>query len=112
MQVMKGNLVAIGDAEAPVHSGWFLEAEPIGSATACSWINRLIVQIVRCARRLRQLFPRTGAGINKFAVTQLFPSRQMEFAPLALRVCRVSPSAVRTFIPVDAQPAQVFEQCC
>src|SRR5258708_449992 len=84
MQVVKYNLFAIGNSKAPVHTGWPFKPRCIGSPPALPRINRLIVQIIRRTRRLRQFFPRTGAWINKPAIAKLFPRRQIDITPFAL----------------------------
>ena len=58
---------------------------------------------MRRARRVHDIAPRTIAGIDKAAVTQIFPSLEAEGATFALQE--------GTFIPLQAKPAEVLGNC-
>jgi len=108
MQIRKRNLLAIGDAKAPVYAGRLLKAARISSAAALPRIHRLIIYIIGRACSLRQYPSRTGAGIHQSAIAKQFPRCQINFPAFALQVGHIRATAVRPFIPRDPQPAQVF----
>ncbi len=129
MQIAKTNLLPVGHAKPPVHSGRFgvlhctcrdgrlvrparaklggPRHEPMRSASP--GIDRFIIGIVWCARRLSDILPRTRARINHPAVAQLPPRLQIVLSPLALRIGTHRPAAIRSFGPRDSQPAQILD---
>jgi len=70
IQVGKFHLLAVGHAKPPVRAHWLHELGRVLTITASPWIHWLVIglRIVRSARRLRQVFARTNARIQKPAV--------------------------------------------
>jgi len=65
--------------------------------------------MVRRARGLKHVAPRTGAGINQRRVAQFLPGEEIDFAPFALDVSRKRSADVRSFIPPQSKPVKVFD---
>jgi hypothetical protein len=65
--------------------------------------------MVRRTRRLQDITPRTGAGINQRRVPQFLPNREINFAPFALGVRRERSAHVGPFIPLQAKPVKIFD---
>jgi hypothetical protein len=55
-----------------------------------------------------QVFAAAGAWINEAPIAETTPCFEVEVMTLALGVRSERPAYVRTFVPIDAQPAQVF----
>jgi hypothetical protein len=127
MQIGEANLLAVGNAEAPIHasrrrpcSGGRLvrpamakpsgpEHSPARPIPASSRIHRFIVQIIRRTRRLRHILPRASARIDHPLRKQLLPSVQITCSPFTLHVRSKRPTAIRTFRPLDPEPSQILE---
>ena len=121
MEIAKTNLLAIRNPKSPVHASRFdvsnctcgdgrlgCPAMPKASGPghdpgvrrpAAPRINRLIIQIIRSPRRLRQISPRASTGINHPQIAQLLPGVKIEPASLALRVRPHRPAKIRPLRP-------------
>ena len=108
IQIRELNLLAVGNAKPPVHARRLHELGPILAFTTSPRIHRIIVRIVRSARRLRQILARTIARIQKPALPQPPPSLQIVRAALTLRVRAIGPATIRALAPTNAQPAQIL----
>ena len=64
---------------------------------------------MRCLRCQRKVLAGAGAGINASALYQRAPCFEVERTPLALFVRDEGTTNVRTFLPVDAEPMEVFQ---
>jgi hypothetical protein len=111
MLIVEYNLLAAWNTKSPIHSRRLREILGIIPSPALPWINRLIVSLIRCACRLRQLVPRAITRINEAAIAQPPPRTQIELSPLALGVWRIRTAAIRTFIPLNPEPLQILEYC-
>ncbi len=122
VKIGEQDLLAIGNPKAPVHTGrfelivWDRVFDPVRRSEAppsprpaFPRIDRLIIRIIRRARRLRHVFSRTSTRINHPQIAQLPPRFDVVCPPFALCVRTCRPSAIRPFDPVDPKPAQVFE---
>jgi hypothetical protein len=76
---------------------------------AGSWINRLLVFMVRRAGRLKDIAPRAGAGVEQRRIPQFLPGGQIVSAPFTLGVRRKRSANVRSFIPAQSKPMKVFD---
>jgi hypothetical protein len=65
--------------------------------------------MMRRAGGLKNIAPRTGAGINQRRVPQFLPRSEIDCAPFTLDVRRKRSAHVRTFIPSQSKPAQIFD---
>ncbi|SRR6266404_3542112 len=109
MLIVECNLLTVRNVKSPVHSGALREIRSVISSPALPWINRLIISLIGCACRLRQLLTRTITRIKEAAIAQLPPRTQIELSPLALRVRRIRPTAVWPLIPLHPKSFQIFE---
>ena len=109
MLVVECNLFRIRHSKPPIHTGRFVEIVCICSLAARTWIERLIVCVIRRTGCSSQILSRTGTRINRALLTQLSPCCQIEFPALALFIGCIRASAIRTFLPRDSQPPHVFE---
>ncbi len=115
MQVVKTNLLPIGNPKPPIHSGRLgplaksKASRPGDESPTRPRIQRFIIPLVRRPRRLSHILPRTSARINQLALAQLFPSFQIKSAPVALRIRTDRPATIGPLAPLDSQPPQVFE---
>jgi hypothetical protein len=75
---------------------------------ALSRVNRLFIFMVRRARGLKDILPRTGARIDQRRVPQFPPRREINFAPFALEVRPQRSARVRPLVPAQSEPAKVF----
>ena len=64
---------------------------------------------MRSLRHARQIAPTAGAWINPSTFAQLLPRGQIPRSTLALRIRGMRTADIRTLLPVDAKPAQVFD---
>jgi hypothetical protein len=76
---------------------------------AGSWINWLLVFMVRRAGGLKDITPRTGAGIKQRRVPQDLPGGQIGLASFTLDVRRERPANVRSLFPSQSKPMKVFD---
>ena len=109
-QIVELGGLAIGNEEPPVHVlrrvVRFRCAELFPAAAG---IERLVVAfLVGSGRRIGQVLARAVAGIDASGIAQLAPGIEVEIAPGALRIGRERPANVRSFLPANAEPAQVF----
>jgi hypothetical protein len=126
MQVVKADFLTIRNPKPPIESGGLIgpcgdgrlirpaTAKPSGPdhgtrRPAPPRINRLIIAIIRRSSRQRHILARTSTRINRPNLPQPLPRPQIEVSPLALRVGSARPSAIRTFLPGNSQPVQVFD---
>ena len=65
---------------------------------------------MRSAQGRGQIFSRTATGIEEAALLQLPPSSEIDAVSLALDVRCIRASDIWPFLPIDAEPAQVFER--
>src|SRR5205823_14994490 len=70
-------------------------------------INRFLIFIVRGERSFRHILVRAFARINKAAGPQFLPALQIARTPLALNIRDERSTDVRTFTPVESEPAQI-----
>ena len=109
MKVGKPDLLAVGDTKSPVHSGGLGKFLAISPAAASTGIDRLVIGVIGRTRRLGQILTRTGARIDKAGIAQFLPCSYVVFPPLALAIRRVRSAAIPAFLPMNAQPKQVFD---
>jgi len=106
--VLEFNHLAIRDEKAPT---W----RPIG-VLRCPWlprtagagINRLLIAGMRRLQSAQNILARTITRINPARAPQFFKSGSVKIHPLALRVGRMRPAAIRAFLPAKAKPAQIL----
>ncbi len=109
VKVGETDFLTIGHPKPPVHSCRHIEVRCIGPRTAAPRIKRLIINIVRSACRLCQVFAGAGTRIDETCIPQAAPRGEIVLPPLALGVRRVRPAAIRAFIPSNSQPTEVFD---
>ena len=92
---------------------------PIGGLTdlaaTFSWIADFIILFVRSGSSVFQVLAGAGAWVDEAAIAQPAPCFKIKTAALTLRIRAVSShrwaGKIRTFIPVESQPAEVIEHC-
>lgn len=116
--VDEGNGFSIGDAEAPGGfrvSGFEFRAPPTGrriwnSPPARSRINELVIYGVRRGGRALQVSARAGAGIDEAGGAKLFKGGMVEVGALALIVGGEGAAEIRAFVPLEAEPLEIFQE--
>ena len=83
--------------------------------TACAWVDRFVIIIriqafVRCAQSCGEVFAGAAAGIDISACQQPVKCVFVNGLSLTLEVGCVGSAAVRAFIPVHAEPMEIFER--
>lgn len=63
---------------------------------------------MRRAQGRRKILPRTPAWINKSAISQPLPRGKVGLMTPALHIRSKRPTQIRPFIPIDAEPSQIF----
>jgi hypothetical protein len=81
----------------------------MGSIPAGARVDRFIVRIVRCTEGLEDIFARTGAGVKVTGLDQSIQRFPVERQTPTLIVGSARPAAIRAFLPLKAEPAQVIE---
>lgn len=109
-QVIEANLLTVPDAKAPVNPGGRVRCRRWHRLRAAGGgVQRFIVPLVRCASSQRNIPARARARINCTQVKQLLPSLQIPATSLALNVRPEWTSPVRSFVPLDAEPAHILD---
>jgi hypothetical protein len=65
--------------------------------------------MVRRAGGLKDVAPRTGAGIKQRRVPQFLPGGEIDFAAFTLDIRRKRSAHIRSFIPSQSKPVKVFD---
>ena len=120
MQICEADLFPVRHSKPPVHAfqlgpcsdgrlGRPAKAKPSGSGDgpAGSGIQRLIIPLIRSPSRLRHILPRASTRIDHSQIPQLLPCCEIVRPPLALRVRRTRPAAIRPLGPLNPQPVKV-----
>lgn len=106
--IVESDGLAIGNAKTPVE----FAAGELGflQVAASAWVNGFVVVIgVRGADSGLEVFARAGAGIHEASLFQSGDGVAVERVALALIVGCERAADVRAFLPIEAEPAEVFE---
>jgi len=109
IQIRKLDRLTVQDPKPPVHARGFRELTDILALTTSSGIHRLIISIIRSARRLRQILARARTRIHEAALPQPPPSLQIVRPALTLGVGSISSSTVRPLTPANSEPVQIVK---
>jgi hypothetical protein len=121
IEVVELDGFAVGDAEAPIATFWLhvircgLHLDLGGAAGA--GIDGLVVErilsgvctFMRGTERDGEILARAATGIEEAALHQAAPCGEIDWIALTLCVRSVWAADVRAFVPVNAEPAKVFE---
>ena len=77
---------------------------------AASGIDGLIVGVVGSTGGFGQILARAGAGEDVAAVAKPSPGVEVETVAFALRIRSEGTANVRSFLPVDSEPMQIFDK--
>jgi hypothetical protein len=108
MAVDKGHRFAVWHAETPAEFATRQIRSPQRPASA--WIDRFAIILgMWCVSSCLKIFARTRARINKSAQLQFFQCHAIVRITLALIIRRERSADIRPFLPIEAEPPQVFE---
>src|ERR1700722_3622041 len=79
-----------------------------GGRPAGAGINRFFLPGMRSLQRAQDILSRANARVNLTSAPQFFKARAVKIHALALRVRRIRPAAVRSFLPAKTEPAQIL----
>jgi hypothetical protein len=109
MTVGELNRLAIGNPETPINCG-VRDAEcGINGGPTGARINQFFIRDMRSAYGGLDVLARAGAGIDGAGSEQTVKRGAIERDARALKVGSEPTAAVRAFLPLEAEPAKVFE---
>ncbi len=73
------------------------------------WINGFFVFMMRRIGGLKDITAGTVAGINQGRVPQFLPRGKIDFAAFTLDIRRKRSADIRSFIPSQSKPAEIFD---
>ena len=107
--VGEGDGFAIGNAEAPVEGGiWNAECR-ISRGAAGAGVDEFVISFVRRGGGGLDVLARAGAGVETAGGAELGESITIERQAFALGIGSERAATIGAFLPVETEPAQVFE---
>jgi hypothetical protein len=110
IDVLKANLLRVGNAKAPAH---FCARRNLLDSfmTAGAGVNGFLFTLMGGLQGAQDILTRTGAGVRRAQFAQAIELSSIQFDSLALVVRGERPADVRAFVPGEAEPLKVLDEC-